>query len=201
VDQELLEEINFDDRVTGRVVITGYVIGEDTSRDRPLPGAPDPGEPRTQWMETRVVRLREATPHGSVYVLLREAYSLLYHLAGTDCQTVSGDRRGVVMTVGMMDGELEKMGFELEDAVACPECRPADVLDLDDGDRVRFEVPRRSMDQCASAQQVVTTMISRRSAGGVRRTSMPQWAAELFAQCAANDPGWMSGEQQVTRIG
>jgi hypothetical protein len=201
MDSGLLQVIRYTDAVTGPVEITGYVIGSDTSRERPLLDSDDAGSRRPQWMDTRVIRLREPTPRGTLYVLLREAFSLVYHTAGTACRTTSGDRRGVLMPASRMRAELDGIGFSLDDAVGCPECEPDWPEDLEDGDKIRYEVTRRSVDQCSSPAQVTRALVTRRGATRVTRTSMPQWIRELLEQCAANDPDWFAGERAVTRIG
>jgi hypothetical protein len=201
MDSGLLRVIEFEDAVTGPVEITGYVIGEDTSRDRPLLDSDDPDARRPQWMDTKVIKLREVTPRGTLYILLREAFSLIYHTPGTSCRTASGDRRGVEMPASSMREELSKIGFGPDDAVACAECEPEWPENLEDADRVRYEVVRRSMDQCSSPAQVTRALVTRRGATRITRTSMPQWIRELLEQCAANDPDWYAGERAVIRIG
>ena len=197
---EELQEIRYRDRATGEVVITGYVIGDNSTANRVLPGG-EPGRRQSQWSHNRVVKLRDGASPDMRYILLREALSLVYHSTDTACTTITGDQRGVRMSAREMGAELAQLGFSLEDAVSCDICEPQWPEHLSPNAKIRYEVPRRSLDQCQWPAQVIKALTHRRSHRGVVRTDLTEWMRELLEQCAEADPDWEADNKPVTHIG
>lgn len=176
--------ITISDRITGRMEITGTLIGKIDTRD----GAPGQAldTPRTRWGVNRVVKLASGE-----YVLIREAFSLLYHRHPTACRTATRAQMGDVATWDDLP----------DDAVPCWKCRPRDPDDLGDDEQIRYEFPRRSVDQCEDPSQVIAQLARRRAHSGVRSVDLPEPARALIVMCQGNDPDFRDAAMPAVRIG
>jgi hypothetical protein len=195
-----LETVVIADRVTGTTEITGWRIGHVSTKY----GAPSQGyqRPKQRWGENTVFK----TPSG-MYVLVRQAFSLVYHTEPTICRTANKLPRGEVVRVTRMAEELRLLGLELSDAVSCDVCKPPWPEDLDVAPEVqaemtvRYETPRRSIDRCPEGPpQVVRRVTVSRKFSGVTSTDLPEPARVLIGQCAANDPDWALADMPMERI-
>ena len=199
VDPDLdIEQITITDRMLGARTIIGWKIGHVSS----LYGSEEQrisqqDRPRVRWAVNTVMKLRE----GAGYVLVREAYSRVYHRRATECRTAGGLAPGERMTVQAMKTELGLLGLELDDAVPCRFCRPAYPDELRAADRVRYEMPRRSIDRCEDRAQVVQQLTNMRRFSGVRSTEVGEPVKELLEQCLENDPDWALADLPVETIG
>ena len=189
-----LQEIVVDDRLTGRTEITGWVIG-DTNTDDGDSREDGVTRPRVTWTRNRVVR----TPSG-LYVIIREAYSRIYHTQPTACVTVAGKQRGWEVTRAELIEGLADLGLTLDDAVSCNRCEPAWPEDLKAGAKVRFEFPRISTDQCENRAQVTSRLTRRKRHSGVETAGLPESVRMLLEQCLHNDPDWAAADKPVVRI-
>jgi hypothetical protein len=177
--------ITISDRITGRMEITGTLIGMIDTRD----GAPGQflDYPRSRWGVNRVVKLGNGG-----YVLIREAFSLVYHTEPTTCRTTTGAQMGDV-------GTWE----DIEDysAVPCWKCHPPHEDDLGDDEQIRVEFPRRSVDQCENPAQVIIQLARRRASTGIRSVDLPEPARALIAMCQVHDPDFRDAAMPAVRIG
>lgn len=176
--------ITITDRITGTLTITGTLIGKIDTRD----GAPGQmlDYPRSRWGANRVVKLASGE-----YVLIREAFSLVYHTNPTTCRTATGAQHGDVATWDDLP----------DDAVPCWKCHPPEPEDLGETEQVRYEFPRRSVDQCEDPAQVIAQLARRRSHSGVRSVDLPEPARALIAMCQDNDPDFRDAAMPEVRIG
>lgn len=189
MDLELETEV-IDDRTTGPKQITGYVIGHVST----MMGHADQHltEPRARWSENTVWKLRNGS-----YVAVRESWSRVYHTDPTRCRTFSGVSSGDPATVAEMVAELATtLELTLDEALACPNCRPPYPDELNDGDKIRYEYVRRFIDQCDTSAQVVKRLTHK------DRTTMVSGSVKaLLDQCKANDPDWGRDENAMEVIG
>ena len=172
------------DRTLGEFEITGTRIGRIDTRD----GAPGQNldRPRPRWGVNTVIKLRNGE-----YVLVREAFSIFYHTAATTCSTRTTQQ----------SGEPPVWQDLPDDAMPCWKCRPPAPEDLEDGELVRFEFPRRSVDQCTDATQVVSRLTTSRKASGTRTAEVPEPIRALLAQCRDNDDDFGLTAAPRVRIG
>ena len=166
-----LQTIVIRDRLAGDTEITGYVIGEISTRM----GAPSQGyqRPKVRWGVNRVIKLESGG-----YVLIREAFSVIYHTRNTRCLTANRIQRGEPTSYRELP----------DDAKPCFECNPPWPEDLLDDEAIRFEFPRRSIDRCDDAAAVILELTTSRKYSGVRSQEVPEPVRALLAQCRENDP-------------
>ena len=88
-----------------------------------------------------------------------------------------------------------------DDAQPCWICRPRYPEDLGTREQVRFEYPRRTIDQCQDPGQVIQRLTSSRKHSGTLTTEVPEPTKALLAQCRASDPEFAMGGAPVVRIG
>lgn len=173
-----------EDRHTGRIEITGTLIGRIDTRE----GAPDQQleRPRTRWGVNTVIKLADGS-----YVLAREAFSLVYHTHPTSCMTITRTQKGEPASVDDLP----------DDAMPCWICHPRPPEDLGDRERIRFEFPRRSIDQCENPGQVISQLMVSRKHSGIRKMELPDPARALLAQCQEHDQAFTDAGTAVVRIG
>jgi hypothetical protein len=179
-----LETVRITDRLSPPVEITGTKIGHIDTRE----GAPEQslGRPRRRWGVNRVWRLRSGG-----YVLAREAYSVIYHTNPTTCLTRNGLQSGDPADVDELPDE----------AYPCWACKPPYPEALDDGGKpVRFEFPRRTIDQCSDPGQVVYRLTNSRKFSGILAQEIPEPTRALLEQCRDHDPDFADAEMPVQRI-
>jgi len=185
----------FQDRLLGPVEITGTLVGQVNTRD----GAP--GQKlevdRLRWAKSTVIKLESGT-----YVLVTEAFSIIYHRAENPvCRNRNDTFSGDVGTVADMAAELDLLEFGIEDAEPCYRCHPAPPSRLDPGTKVRYEFPRRKVYRCENGQQVAERLMMSRSYGGAVSSFLPEPARDLLEQCRENDDDFLpAGGRQVTKI-
>src|SRR5262252_864355 len=185
----------FDDRLLGPIEITGTLVGQVNTRD----GAP--GQKlevdRLRWAKSTVIRLAAGT-----YVLITEAFSIIYHRAGNPvCRNRNQSFSGDEGTAAEMAAELERVDFALEDAEPCYRCHPMAPAALGSGTKIRYEFPRRKVYQCESGHQVAERLMMSRTYGGAVSNFLPKPARDLLEQCRENDPAFLpEGGRVVTKI-
>jgi hypothetical protein len=178
-----LEHVRIEDRLTGATEFEGEEIARVSTQN----GAPGQSldRPRRRWGENAVWKLESGR-----YVLLRAAFSTIYHTNPTTCTVAGGSQSGDVATLDDLP----------DDAYPCWNCHAPDVDDLGDQEKIRFEFPRRTIDQCETPAQVVSRLTDSRKYSGVRSTSLPEPARDLIEQCMLNDPDFRAAEMPVQRI-
>lgn len=179
-----LQKVTITDRVLGSFVITGYQIGRIDTRE----GAPGQrlDRPRPRWGVNTVWKLRDGT-----YVLVREAFSTVYHTAGTSCRTKNKLQSGEPATVADLP----------DDAVPCWVCHPAYPDELGEREQIRFEHPRRTIDQCQDGAQVIARLTTSRKHSGVVTTETPEPTRALLLQCRSNDPRFATAQAPAAAFG
>ena len=178
-----LETVTIHDDLIGDVEITGYPVAR-VSTQYGTPGRED-RRPRPRWGQYRIWKLRNGQ-----YVLVTESLSVLYHAEFTDC---SG-RDGMAGVPGTVD-DLP------DDAIPCPLCRPADPDELEDGEAIRWEAPRRSVYECQAPAKVRDKLMGSGRRGGMRSMSLDGPSRALLAQAQRNDPDFVMEPGEVVRMG
>lgn len=143
------------------------------------------GKSSSRWVEIRLYRMDDG------WLLHRIGKSLVYHSEDSECKTATRRPSGDVAT----RADLPR------NAVSCDRCRPPWPEDLEDGEKIRYEFARHTIDRCDDPAQVVrrlTSMRQRRS--GMRSTMVSEPVAELLAQAAGNDPDFAHAPKPVERI-
>jgi len=170
-------------RERGTVEITGCLIGEISTRY----GSPGQNRAtqRDRWTDSRVFKLERGT-----YVVVKEAYSLVYHRVGTWCRIHHDALPGDECTAAVMDTELKRLHIDPMDAVPCPKCYPSD--DLAGTDKIRFEFVRLWVDQCETGAQVRDALQITREREGRTTTFVPVPARALIEQCVRADPAFLA---------
>lgn len=178
-----LEQVRLEDRLTGATEFEGEEIARVSTRN----GAPgqELSQPRRRWGENVVWKLASGR-----YVMLRAAYSTIYHTSPTTCTVAGGGQSGDVGTADDLPDE----------AFPCWSCKPPYPDELEDGEKIRFEFPRNTIDQCETPGQVIERLTSSRKYSGVRSTGLPEPARDLIEQCMAADPDFRAAEMPVVRI-
>lgn len=107
------------------------------------------GGDRLRWAVLQLYRWqpRDGGPLG--YVLYTIGHSVVYHEPDSACG------KGVAVTVG----NIESITSEpFEDLMACPECGPEDLADLDDDDEVEMERTWYKWVKCADDDDLLLAL-------------------------------------------
>jgi hypothetical protein len=178
-----LEHVRITDRLTGGTEFEGEEIARVSTRN----GAPGQAlsRPRHRWGENVIWKLESGR-----YVLLRSAYSTIYHTQPTTCTVAGGSQSGDIATVSDLP----------DDAFPCWVCKPEYPGELGDGEKIRFEFPRQTIDQCETPAQVIQRLVNSRKYSGVQSTALPEPARDLIEQAMENDPDFSASEMPVQRI-
>ena len=191
-----LETAVIPDAEAGGTTIIGYKIADKSTwgLDESAPAGVQ--RPRPRWSHQRIWKLESGR-----YVLVREAYSLVYHTLDTPCLTAGGEQSGVPVTREQMATYAQALHYTEDDLVACEDCLPPYPEELRAGQRIRYEVPRPSIDRCEEPAQVRDRLTRRKKRSGMQSTTMSPTSRELLRQCALHDPDWRvsSNQQAVIR--
>jgi hypothetical protein len=177
------------------VEITAHRIGQISTKF----GAPSQAiiRPRNRWGVNTVWKTQSG-----MYVLVRSAYSLIYHRKDTFCRTINRLPNGDEATVAKMAEALGELGHTLADAVSCDHCKPAWPEDLQAAQLIRYEFPRVSLDRCPDGPwQVISRLTRSRKSQGTVGTEVSQPIADLLDMCEANDPEWSTAQAPMEKIG
>lgn len=177
-----LTERTYRERLSPPVRISGYPIGHVSTQASPSGTA----RQRPRWQANWVWRTESG-----LLVLVREAFSRVYHTEPTTCTTIAGMPYGEQCVVADMATELADLGYDLEDALSCDDCRPPWPHDLRGDSVIRYEFVRRTIDRCPEgARQVVGRLTKRKLYSGVNTSELPEPARQLLEQCRTNDPSF-----------
>jgi hypothetical protein len=191
VDHELTEVLIPDPEAPGGgTTIIGLTIADKSTWGLDDTAPRGVQRPRPRWSHQRVFKLESGR-----YVLVREAYSLIYHALDTRCTIAGGEQSGVPVTRELMFSMARALGYTEDDLVACEECLPPYPEELRAGQQVRYEVPRPSIDRCEEPGQVKDRLTKRKRRGGMQSSTMSPTSRELLRQCAVNDPDWVLSDQ------
>lgn len=124
-----------------------------------------------RWAEFRVYELEAGG-----WLLHRTGMSNVYHTEPTTCRTASGRPPGDPATISDLP----------DNAVPCVDCLPPLPLDLGDTEKIRFEFPRNTWNQCPTADRVVDSLTRFRERGtGTWTVKISEPVAELLDDLAA----------------
>ncbi len=174
--------VKIPDRETGGWEIDGEEIAHVSTRF----GDPEQkrADARPRWGDNYVWRLAPG-PAGPRYALYRASMSVVYHTAGTSCRVTGSGGRGT----GAQMGSPAAVKDLPDDAEPCWICEPPYPEDLAEGDSIRFEFPRQTLEICDGADQVIRRLTRYRRHTGQELTGASGPARELIAQCREHDPG------------
>lgn len=176
--------IEWPDRDTGGWVINGTEIASVSSKF----GAPgqDRRKQRLRWSVNKVWHLDNGQ-----YAVLQGSYSIIYHTDPTTCRTFGGNFSGQPFPVSELP----------EDAEPCFQCDAPWQDELTADTRIRYEVPRQSMDICDTPEEVIAILTQHRRHAGSRATGVSQPVRDLLDQCRENDPDFAAVRAQPQEIG
>jgi hypothetical protein len=182
--------IEVPDRDSGGWVINGTEIARVSSKF----GAPGQNrrKPRLRWSVNQVWRLDNGQ-----YAVLQGSYSIVYHTDPTRCRTVGGAFSGQPFPVA----ELPRDEAGHVSAEPCYTCNAPWPDELAPGEKIRFEVPRQTMDICDTPEDVITILTRHRRHAGSQATGVSQPVRDLLDQCRANDEDFAGAIAQPQEIG
>jgi hypothetical protein len=179
-----MAHVTIPDRETGGAQFSGTEVARVNTRYGP-PGIVDPVA-RPRWGENVVWRL-DGSDH---YILLRGAYSVIYHCSPTSCRIAGG----------AMAGDGAHISDLPDDAEPCPLCKPPLPFDLGDYEPIRYEFPRQTIEECHSAALVARQLSLTRKGKGVSTIVMPEPARYLLRLCAENDDAFRDLQLPMQQI-
>lgn len=108
-----------------------------------------------RWIEFQVYRL----DGGAGIAVVRGGMSKVYHSLRTTCRTASGGQAGQPVTKAEMLRVLGEIAPD-EEPVSCERCQPPWPEELGPEERIRYEVPRMTVDMHGTAQKAIQRLTS-----------------------------------------
>lgn len=103
-----------------------------------------------RWTDITLYRVLDESSEYA-YAIQIMGRSVLYHKPGGVCH------RGITMPVSVLAKDVERY----QALKACSKCRPAELNDLDDGDKVAVEENLPTLHRCHNAAEVIDVMYTR----------------------------------------
>lgn len=136
-----------------------------------------------RWIEFEIFELDD----GAGFATVRGGMSRVYHDLRTRCTTADGGQAGVAVKVSEMLEICDRI--EAEDGpLSCPRCQPPWPENLLPEDRVRFEMPRMTVDIYATARETIERLTTVRDrATGHTGTMISAPVARLLEKARRNN--------------